>query len=241
MTPGATHRRLGRCVPGDRQAGMLEAMNGPRRTLKRIEEPGHGRFLTFSCYRRLPLLGNDRVKDAFVQELGRTRRDLGFRLYAWVVMPEHVHLLLRTAPPPPESGEGWHLGHADHGTTAHTAQSGEVWHPTGGPGGSGVTVREILTRLKSAFAQRVLGRWRELDAAVLPRLRDKAGRSRFWQPGGGYDRNLVSVRRCVAAAQYIHHNPVRRGLVDVATDYPWSSARGWAGRETSGLRPDPLE
>ncbi len=29
--------------------------------------------------------------------------------------------------------------------------------------------------------------------------------------------------------EYIHNNPVRRGLVDCATDWLWSSARDWAG------------
>ncbi len=30
--------------------------------------------------------------------------------------------------------------------------------------------------------------------------------------------------------QYVHHNPVRRALVEYAEDYPWSSARDYAGR-----------
>ena len=29
--------------------------------------------------------------------------------------------------------------------------------------------------------------------------------------------------------EYIHNDPVRRGLVTTATDWPWSSARDWAG------------
>jgi len=178
-------------------------MAGPRRTLKRIEDPTHARFLTFSCYHRLPLFQNNSIKDAFIEELTRVRQAMGFQLYAWVVMPEHIHLLLKTAD-------------------------------------SGVTVAEILTRLKSAFAQRTLGRWRELDAPILKRLDDKSGRTRFWQPGGGYDRNLTTVPQCVAAAEYIHHNPVRRGLVDQAVDYRWSSARWLAGYHDSCLEPDPL-
>jgi putative transposase len=178
-------------------------MPGPRRTLKRIEAPHHGRFLTFSCYQRRMLFQNDSIKDAFAAELAKVRQAMGFRLFAWVVMPEHVHLLLRTAEP-------------------------------------GVTVPAVLTRLKSAFAQRTLGRWRQLDAPILNRLVDQAGRTRFWQPGGGYDRNLTSAERCVAAAEYMHQNPVRRGLVRVATDYPWSSARAWAGLDVTGLVPDPL-
>jgi len=65
-----------------------------RKRLKRIEHPNHIRFLTFSCYQRLPLFGNDAIKDAFVVHLDSSRARAGFRIHAWVVMPEHVHLLI---------------------------------------------------------------------------------------------------------------------------------------------------
>ena len=32
--------------------------------------------------------------------------------------------------------------------------------------------------------------------------------------------------------EYIHANPVRRGLVTCPEDWPWSSAADWAGKET---------
>jgi len=51
-------------------------------------------FLTFSCYRRLPLLGTQRARDVFVRELSRARTEHGFQLVGYVVMPEHVHLLV---------------------------------------------------------------------------------------------------------------------------------------------------
>ena len=51
-------------------------------------------FITFSCYRRLPLLKTVRARDLFVQELGKVRDEMGFRLVGYVVMPEHVHLLI---------------------------------------------------------------------------------------------------------------------------------------------------
>ena len=70
-----------------------------RRTLKRIEEPGHARYLTCSCYHRLPLFANDLIKQAFVEQLRRVRERLSFELYAWVVMPEHFHLLILPDPP----------------------------------------------------------------------------------------------------------------------------------------------
>ena len=51
-------------------------------------------FLTFRCYRRLPLLGTQRARDVFVREVSRARTEHGFHLVGYVVMPEHVHLLV---------------------------------------------------------------------------------------------------------------------------------------------------
>jgi len=60
----------------------------------RKEVVGNARFLTFSCHQRLPLLDEDWTKDLFIERLGECRRDMGFKLLGWVVMPEHVHLVV---------------------------------------------------------------------------------------------------------------------------------------------------
>ena len=65
----------------------------PKR-LKRIYGFGHLHFITFSCYRRLPLLGSAHARNVFVQILGEVRDQFGFALVGFVVMPEHVHLLI---------------------------------------------------------------------------------------------------------------------------------------------------
>jgi putative transposase len=62
--------------------------------LKRYYGRGHLHFITFSCYRRLPLLKTIRARDVFVKELGKVREEMGFHLLGYVVMPEHVHLLM---------------------------------------------------------------------------------------------------------------------------------------------------
>jgi len=54
-------------------------------------------------------------------------------------------------------------------------------------------------------------------------------RHRFWQPGGGYDRNITNTNTLRAMIEYIHANPVRRGLVTRAEDWEWSSATWYAG------------
>jgi putative transposase len=48
----------------------------------------------FTCYRRLPLLRTVRARNAFVQILGETRERYGFSLVGYVVVPEHIHLLI---------------------------------------------------------------------------------------------------------------------------------------------------
>jgi hypothetical protein len=58
--------------------------------LRRYYGQGHLHFITFSCYRRLPLLKAARVRDIFVKELGKVRDEMGFHLVGYVVMPEHV-------------------------------------------------------------------------------------------------------------------------------------------------------
>jgi putative transposase len=51
-------------------------------------------FITFSCYRRMMLLDSRGARDIFEQELERVRRWYRFFVSGYVVMPEHVHLLV---------------------------------------------------------------------------------------------------------------------------------------------------
>ena len=62
--------------------------------LKRYQQSRQCHFVTFSCYRRLPHLRDGRLCDLFVRCLERTRSKYRFRVYGYVVMPEHVHLLV---------------------------------------------------------------------------------------------------------------------------------------------------
>src|SRR5882672_1363695 len=55
---------------------------------------GHLHFITFTCYRRLPLLRSVRARNVFVNILGEVRDRYGFSLVGYVVMPEHIHLLI---------------------------------------------------------------------------------------------------------------------------------------------------
>jgi putative transposase len=62
--------------------------------LIRYQQTGDFHFLTFSCYRRLPYLKTAAARELFESALERVRQRHHFVVAGYVVMPEHVHLLV---------------------------------------------------------------------------------------------------------------------------------------------------
>jgi putative transposase len=62
--------------------------------LRRRYGLGHLHFITCSCHRRLPLFASTCAKNLFVKILGEVRDRYGFALLGYVVMPNHIHLLI---------------------------------------------------------------------------------------------------------------------------------------------------
>ncbi|MHB1021580.1 MAG: transposase [Acidobacteriaceae bacterium] len=62
--------------------------------LVRYQHTGHLHFITFSCYHRQPYLASARSRDIFESSLERIRQRYGLFIAGYVVMPEHVHLLM---------------------------------------------------------------------------------------------------------------------------------------------------
>jgi putative transposase len=178
-----------------------------RRRNKSYNEPGHAHELTFSCFRRLPLLSRDRTRQWFIEALDSARRRLNLSLWAYVIMPEHVHVIVWPLQPDYE-------------------------------------IRLIRTAMKVPVQRKALTFLRRQAPDFLERLRDEQPNGevhyRFWQRGGGYDRNITDSATLRTMIEYIHQNPVRRGVVKQDTDWPWSSARYYAKRIDAMLPMDPL-
>ena len=64
------------------------------RNLKRYYGAGDLHFITCSCYGLQPLLGTPRRRDLFLTVLEQVRRRYQFVVVGYVVMPEHIHLLV---------------------------------------------------------------------------------------------------------------------------------------------------
>ena len=110
------------------------------------------------------------------QALGEARRRQGFRLTAWVFLPDHWHAILY--PPYP------------------------------------LTVSQAMKAVKLS------------SMAVINRRRGEA--AELWQ-GRFFDRALRTVEEYNEEVEYIHLNPVRRGLVSRPQDWRWSSVVEYSG------------
>ncbi len=93
-------------------------------------------------------------------------------------------------------------------------------------------VSHLLRAVKRPFSYRIKQLLLQSKSPLLEKLtiRQRPGVTsfRFWQEGPGYDRNLMHEKSVQAAINYLHMNPVRRGLCERVTDWVWSSASWYA-------------
>lgn len=168
--------------------------------------PGDAHELTFSCYRGLELLRAERTCRWFLDGLRLARKEHHFAVWAYVLMPNHVHVV--------------------------------IW-----PKNKRYDIAGMRQAIKSPCARSAI-RYLEKNhpdwLVNLTRSRGKRVERLFWQSGGGYDRNVQSGKTLLAMIEYIHMNPVRKGLVERPADWPWSSAAAYEGGE-SPLTPDPID
>ena len=157
---------------------------------------GHLHFITCSCYQRRPLLGAARARNRFVEILGQVRDRYGFALVGYVVMPEHVHLL---------------ISEPKRGTPSTVLQVLKQ------------RVSRALRNKKSRPRPRT-GTSKEPPSVQLALAFHKshAALPRFWQRRF-YDFNVWSRKKKIEKLNYMHMNPVKRKLVTRPQDWPWSS------------------
>ncbi|MBA2117737.1 REP-associated tyrosine transposase [Bremerella alba] len=110
------------------------------------------------------------------------------------------------------------------------------------PKDSSATVSNLLAWTKRQSSIEIKHLLIQYESPLLARLtiQQRPGRQcfRFWQEGGGFDRNLFSPDAIAASINYIHNNPVKRGLCNRTTDWKWSSAKFYEDRTTQSELPD---
>ena len=95
--------------------------------------------------------------------------------------------------------------------------------------------RSMRQKIKLPVARRAIHFLQDCRSPWLGKItRRRGGRIErlFWQSGGGYDRNIVSGKTLLRMIDYLHNNPVRRGLIERAVDWRWSSAAAFEGGQS---------
>jgi putative transposase len=159
----------------------------------RYDVPGQPRELTFSCYRQYAFLGRDLTRAWFCEALDQARNTYAIELWAYVVLPEQVHLLVY-------------------------------------PGDVPEQMSGFLRAVKEPVARKAIGYLKANAPEWLARVTAREGsrlRHRFWQPGGGYDRNITSSEVMRAVIDYL---PIRS-----VADW-WPEQRIGSGPARAGTR-----
>jgi REP element-mobilizing transposase RayT len=76
--------------------------------LKHYDHDGRARFVTFAVHRHLPILTTDQLRQMVLDNIDQTRQEFQLRLLGYVIMLDHVHLVVV---PPPEAELGRIIGH----------------------------------------------------------------------------------------------------------------------------------
>jgi putative transposase len=169
--------------------------------LRRRYGLGQLHFITCSCYHRKPSLRSEHSRHLFLKMLGETRDRYDFALLGYVVMPEHVHLL---------------IGEPNLGSPSTVMQ----------------VLKQRVSRAMHQVNRASSGRERLLGE-VSNRKREPFWQRRF------YDFNVWSVKKKNEKMNYMHFNPVKRGLVEHPKEWVWSSYGFYSREGTSLCAPNP--
>lgn len=177
-------------------------MEQKRKKLHHYNSPGHAHELTFSCYRGSDYFNHTVACELFISILNESRKLYNYCLWAYVLMPNHIHLL--------------------------------IW-----PKDTKYDIARIDSGIKGVFSKRyrkylLENNQKKHDQFLV--ISRGIETFRFWQAGGGFDRNLWNAKAIHHSIEYIEANPVRRGIVDSPEKYRWSSA--WARATGKGAVPD---
>ena len=180
--------------------------------LRRHNEPGSIHFWTISCFQRLSFFHDDGMKQVVVDGLRVLRQQFGVCLISYVVMPDHVHVVLlpqRRNQPAPIGISSLLATFKKHVGFHGKQRLRDVW------------------RQQARLWSEPLNNWANGVYGERP----------IWIPRG-YDSNIDRWETLRKAMDYCHCNPLTRGFVQRAEDWAWSSYRFYAMDDRSVLAMD---
>ena len=177
--------------------------------LQRYDEPGHVHFWTISCYHRLSFFWHDDIKQAATLGLRYIQNKHDICLIGYVIMPEHVHVLLY--PHARGAAEPTPISNLLHDFKQYVGREGKR------------RMRDFWRRHGRLWST-PLNSWAHGD------LKEQS----LWNKRG-HDFNVYRFPKLIEKLDYCHKNPIARGLVDHPDQWRWSSYRYYELQDCSVL------
>jgi REP element-mobilizing transposase RayT len=157
------------------------------KNLPKFNDNSYAHFITMNTYNNYPYFKDEELCQILIEELEFYSKKYGFALTGYVIMPDHLHLLV-----------WWDTEGKPDLSISRVIQ-----------GIKGATARRILDLLKGKGLEQMLQSTHR-NANSKPHRQNL--KYRLWQPGF-YDFNIYSQEKLLEKLNYIHNNPVRAGLV----------------------------
>ena len=164
-----------------------------------IKEQGELHYVTFQIVRWIDIFTRKVYRDIVIESLRFCQHNKGLEIYAFVVMSNHIHLLLRSFP----------------GKLSDTIKEFKSF-----------TAKQMLETIQTEPESR--RDWMLNLFEFSAKQHKRNSKYQIWTHEN-HAEIIYSNKFIDQKINYIHENPVRAGIVEKAEDYLYSSARDYAG------------
>lgn len=165
-------------------------------------------FLTITVVEWIDVFTRKELSEVIVSSLRHCQQKKGLQIYAWCLMPSHLHLVVSVS-----EGSSVTLSDVMRDFKKFTSKA----------------IIKTITEIAESRKEWLLRHF-EYAGKFNPKIKDY----KFWQDGL-HPIELTSGKFIDQKINYIHQNPVEAGIVYRAEDYVLSSAAEYAGEHTGLL------
>jgi len=167
-----------------------------------IKEQDELHYVTFQIVKWIDIFTRQVYRDIVIDSLRFCQQNKGLEIYAFVVMSNHIHLLLRSFP----------------GKLSDTIKEFKSF-----------TAKQILETIQTEPESR--RDWLLNLFEFSAKQHKRNSKYQVWTHEN-HAEIIYSDKFIEQKINYIHENPVQAGIVEKAEDYLYSSARNFAGLST---------
>ena len=167
----------------------------------KISEQDELHYVTFQIVRWIDIFTRQVYRDIVIDSLRFCQQNKGLEIYAFVIMSNHIHLLIRS----------------EIGKLSETIREFKSY-----------TAKKILEAVNTEAESRKEWMLNLFEFSAKQHKRNE--KYQIWTHEN-HAEIVYGNQFMDSKIKYIHENPVRAGIVEKAEDYLYSSARNYAGLE----------